>query len=106
MEQTRTEFIKVISQQYKEYCKLKEVEPTTEGFSAYLVNRSLITDLTINRFLVIDKYPIVLKQNMGVKQLACWQLEDIVGLKYSSIKNIIKRFSTAFRIKKRVIPNS
>jgi len=106
MEQTRTEFTKVISEQYEEYCKSKEVDPTPKGFATYLVNRSLVTDLTINRFLVIDKYPTILAKNMGIKQSACWELEDIVGLKFSSIRLIIKRFSTAFRLKSRIVPKS
>lgn len=106
MEATRTEFTEVISAQYNEYCKSREVEPTSKGFAEYLVNRTIVTDLTINRFLVIDKYPGALSQNMGIKRAACWDLEDIVGLKYPSIRLIIKRFATAFRMKSRLIPKT
>lgn len=106
MEATRSDFSKVIYGQYKDRCKLQEIEPTIEGLVVYLINRNLITDLTINRFLIIDKYPLALAQNAGVKQLACWQLEDEVGLKFASIKLIIKRFSTYFRHKQRVVPKN
>lgn len=106
MEETRHEFTKVIERQYKEHCKSKEIEPTIEGLAVYMVNRNLVTDLTINRFLVIDLYPILLAKNNGIKQVACWEIEDHVGLKYASIRNILKRYQTYFRRKQRVVPNS
>lgn len=106
MEETRGEFTRVISEQYNEYCKLKGVYPTTDGFAAYLVNRTIITDLTIKRFLVIDKYPIALSDHLGIKKAAIWQITEDVNMSFESIKLIIKRFSTAFRIKKLVVPTS
>jgi len=102
MEQTRTEFTKVISAQYEAYCKSKEVKPTSEGFAVYLVNRSLVTDLTIKRFLVIDKYPFALSENMGIKKCAIWQLEEEVNSSYSTIRTILDRFQSFFMIKDRL----
>ena len=106
MEQTRHEFVKVIQKRYNEHCKIKGIEPTIEGFAVYIVNRRIVTDLTINRFLVIDLYPHLLAENMNIKQATIWDLEARVGLKFASIKNIIKRYQKLFRRKDRVIPNS
>jgi hypothetical protein len=106
MEETRRDFTESIEQQYKDYCKLREIEPTIRGFSVYIVNRNLVTDLTINRFLVIDLYPHLLQKNLGIKQVTCWELEDHVGLKYASIRLILKRFQTHFRHKQRIVPKT
>jgi hypothetical protein len=106
MEETRREFTKVISKQYEDYCKSKEVEPTTEGFATYLVNRTMVNDLTIRRFLVVDRYPIVLSENMNIKQCAIWQLEEEVNASFSTIRTILDRFQSFFRVKSRVKCNS
>ena len=102
MEETRREFVKTINLQFIDYCKSKDKEPTPEEFATYLVNRTLISDLTVKRFLVVDKYPHVLSANMGVKQVAIWQLEEEVKCSFSTIKTYLDRFQTFFRVKDRV----
>jgi len=104
MEETRKEFIEVINNQYAEHCKLNGIAPTVEGFSAYMVNRNIVTDLTINRFLVIHLYPIILSENMGIKQATCWDLEFRVGVKERSIRNIINHYLGFFWHKNRIKP--
>ena len=102
MEGTRREFIDTITLQYKQHCKSKDIEETIEGLAVYIVNRNLVTDLTINRFLVIDKYPQQLQINYGIKKLAIWALEDIVGVKCTTIRIYLDRFQTHFRYKDRL----
>ena len=102
MEGTRADFAKVISEQYKDYCKLKGIEMSDYGLTAYLINRTIITDLTIKRFLVIDKYPLALSENMGIKKLAIWQIEDEVNVCQTTIRTILDRFQSFFMVKRRV----
>jgi hypothetical protein len=96
MEKTRQEFINTIQLLYKEFCKEKGTEETVEGFASFLVNKSLILDKTINRFLIVEKYPATLKKNLGIKQIAIWDLEEVVPLKETSIRAIIKDFAVEF----------
>lgn len=103
MEETRGEFIKTIKQQYETYCDVKGIEPTLQGFGTYMVNRNLITDTTIKRFIVVDKYPESLRDNMGIKTVAMYDLEDKFNINYSSIRYYIAKFQSAFRLKSRVI---
>ena len=102
METTRREFVNTISIQFKEWCKLKGLEPNSELFSEYLINRNLITDRTINRFLVVDKYPEALDKHLGIKKYAIWDIEDQVGVKESTIKVILNRFLKYFMIKRKM----
>ena len=95
----RNEFRSIVTNQFIDYCNSKEVEPTIDFFAEYLINRNLIIDKTITRFLVIDKYPEALHGNMAIKQHAIWQLEEEVGVSESTIKRILNRFSKAFRLK-------
>jgi hypothetical protein len=102
----RTEFRSTVTKQFTDYCKSKEVNPSIEYFAEYLINRNLIIDKTITRFLVIDKYPEALHGNMAIKQQAIYQLEEEIGVSESTIKRILNRFSKAFRLQSRVIPKN
>ena len=81
MEKTRQEFINTIQLLYKEFCKDKVTAASVGGFASFLVNKSLIPDKTINRFLIVEKYPSTLKKNLGIKQMPIWDLEEVVQLK-------------------------
>jgi hypothetical protein len=102
MEKTRQEFINTIQLLYKKFCKDKGTTETVEGFASFLVNKSLVTDKTINRFLIVEKYPETLKKNLGIKKLAIWDLEEVVPLKETSIRAIIKDFAVEFVHKNRI----
>lgn len=102
MEKTRQEFINTIQLLYKEFCKDKGTTESVEGFAFFLVNKSLVTDKTINRFLIVEKYPETLKKNLGIKKLAIWDLEEVVPLKETSIRAIIKDFAVEFVHKNRI----
>ena len=91
METTRNEFLKILLEEFESFCKRKSQEPTNENFVKYIINRSLIKDITINRFIVISKYPEALEENFGIKRFAIWQLEEQVSVKESTIKVIFKR---------------
>ena len=93
MEKTRKEFINTIQLLYKEFCKDKGSTESVGGFASFLVNKSLIPDKTINRFLIVEKYPETLVKNLGIKKLAIWDLEEVVPLKETSIRAIIKDFA-------------
>jgi hypothetical protein len=110
-ERRRVDFIKTIESQYINFCKSREIKPTTKGFTTkgfaeYLINRNLIPDLTIKRFLVVDKYPHALGEHLFIKQSAMWSLEDTIGVSVTSIKTYLKRFNKTFRLKNRLIPKS
>ena len=96
MEKTRQEFINTIQILYKDFCKDKGTTESVVGFASFLVNKSLIPDKTINRFLIVEKYPETLKRNLGIKQIAIWDLEEVVPLKETSIRAIIKDFAVEF----------
>jgi hypothetical protein len=106
MEETRSEFLKTITKQFVSWCKSKELEPTNEMFCEYLINRNLIIDRTINRFLVVDKYPEALAKSLGIKKFAIWQIEEEIGVKESTIKVILNRFQSFFRLESRVTSKS
>jgi hypothetical protein len=105
-ERRRVDFIKTIESQYINFCKSREIKPTTKGFAEYLINRNLIPDLTIKRFLVVDKYPHALGESLGIKRVAMWNLEDILNVSYSTIRVIIKRHIADFRHKNRLVPKN
>ena len=96
MEKTRQEFVSTIQLLYKEFCKAKGATETVGGFASFLVNKSLIPDKTINRFLIVEKYPATLKKNLGIKQIAIWDLEEVVPLKETQIRAIIKDFAVEY----------
>jgi len=104
METTRNEFIEILLLQFNEFCSREKQPATNENFVRYIVNRNIIKDITINRFVVISKYPEALQDNFGIKRFAIWQLEEQVSVKESTIKVILKRFQKAFRFKNRLIP--
>jgi hypothetical protein len=104
--QRRNDFIKTIESQYQNFCKSRETTPTVKGFAEYLINRSLITDLTIKRFLVVDKYPAALGKFMYIKRVAVDFLEDSLGIPYSTIQVYIKRHIKDFKHQNRLIPKS
>ncbi len=99
MEEPKEEFNETINEQFKRYCDLKEIEPTFELFTRYLIERNLIQETTIKKFMVVDKYPEALSKNFGSKTIAIYELEDRYGASFSSIRMYLDRFSTYFRLK-------
>lgn len=104
MEGVRGEFIKIVQEEYTNYCKARGEKETIQGYSEYLLNRNLVTDKTINRFVVISKYPIALEENLGIKKMAVYSIQDVVPLSFRSIISILKHYATHFRNEKRLIP--
>ena len=98
MEAARTEFATVIEKQYQEHCKTNEKTPSTEDFLQYLMQRSLITDLSIKRFVVVNAYPQAF-DNLGLKQNAIWELENKFNVPESTVKVILARHQKDFRLK-------
>lgn len=103
MERTRGIFIETVQGEYSNYCKARGEQETISGFSQYLVNKNVIEDKTINRFLAVTLYPIALEESGGIKKLALYTLEDIVCLSYCSLRNVIVNYATYFKLKKRVV---
>jgi hypothetical protein len=104
MEGTRREFIKILQEEYSNYCKARGEEETIKGYSEYIINRNIITDKTVNRFFIISKYPEALHQSSGIKKMAIYTLQDFVSLSCLQIRTIIKKYSTHFKLKNRLIP--
>jgi len=104
MDQAKEEFRATINEQFNRYCNLKEIEPTFDLFTEYLIARNLIEKNTIKKFLVIDKYPEALSNNFGSKTIAIYELEDRFGASFGAIRKYLDRFSTYFRIKEDLNP--
>ena len=80
----------------KDYTNLISIVEKLTGFE---IN---IKDITINRFIVISKYPEALNENLGIKKFAIWDLEEKVSVKESTIRVILKRFQKAFKFRERL----
>jgi hypothetical protein len=102
MEQTRSLFVETIKEEYSNYCKATGQKESTEGLTIYLVNKNIVEDRTINRFLAVNYYPKALEESNGIKKLALYTLEDIVCLSYSSLRIVIQEHLNRFRMQKRV----
>jgi hypothetical protein len=55
-QKTNEEFIKILSQELREWCEREEIEETLEAFLAYMVKHNLIRQSLINRYTTINKY--------------------------------------------------
>lgn len=102
IERTRLIFVETIEEDYSNYCKARGKKETTAGFASYLVNRNVIEDKVINRFLTIALYPTALNEAKGMKTFAIYTLENILGLSNSYLRGVICRHLSHFRLKKRV----
>ncbi len=102
MEATRTEFINIITQQFEAWCEETNQQASPSLFAQYMVNRSLVCDKTIKRFLVVHNYPETLQKNMEIKQSAVWDLEERYKLSSSTIYGILNRFASSFFYKNRI----
>lgn len=102
MERTRSIFVETVKEEYSNYCKARGEKESTIGLTEYLINKNVIEDKTINRFLTVTLYPRALEESNGIKKLAIYTLTDIVCLKYDSINLIIHNYLTRFKLKKRV----
>lgn len=106
MEQTRSLFVETIKEEYSNYCKATGKKESTEGLTIYLVNKNIVEDRTINRFLAVNYYPKALEESNGIKKLALYTLEDIVCLSYGSLRIVIQKYLNHFRMQKRVVTKS
>ena len=106
MDNTKREFKNTIVQDFQGWCKLKNLEASNELLIDYLENRNIITELTIKRFVVVSKYPILLNEHLGIKRSAVYALESEFLIPESTIMVYLKRFQQFFKPKKQIIPNS
>ena len=97
MEAAKTDFISIVNSEFTSWCKSKDIEPNNDALLTYLLERRIITDLTIKRFVVVSKYPFVLSENLDIKKAAVWQLEEMYNISESTIRVILKRFQSYFR---------
>lgn len=97
MEAAKNDFREIVSTEFLNWCKSKDIEPNHDALLSYLLDRNIITELTIKRFVVVSKYPFVLAENLDIKRAAMWQLEDMYNISESTIKVILKRFQSYFR---------
>ena len=74
METAKADFLKTINEQYHYHCQSKDKTPNTQDFLEYLMERNLINDLTIKRFVVVNAYPEALN-NLGIKRTAVWEID-------------------------------
>jgi len=97
MEAAKHDFRQIVSTEFLNWCKSKDVAPNHEALLSYLLERNIITELTIKRFVVVSKYPHCLAENLDIKRAAMWQLEDMYSIPESTIRVILKRFQSYFR---------
>lgn len=97
MEAAKHDFKQIVSTEFLNWCKSKEIEPSHETLLSYLLERKVITELTIKRFVVVNRYPFALSENLNIKKAAIWQLEDMYNISESTIRVILKRFQSYFR---------
>jgi hypothetical protein len=97
MEAAKNDFRTIVSTEFTTWCKSKEIEPNNDALLSYLLERNIITELTIKRFVVVKKYPFVLSENSEIKTAAVWQLEEMYNISESTIRVILKRFQSYFR---------
>lgn len=97
MEAAKHDFKQIVSAEFLNWCKSKEIEPSHEALLSYLLERKVITELTIKRFVVVNRYPFALSENLNIKKAAIWQLEDMYNISESTIRVILKRFQSYFR---------
>jgi hypothetical protein len=100
METTRTtEFKQIVSNDFKRWCSSRDIQPSQDSFIEFLIEKNLINDTTIKRFVIISAYPEALDENMGIKYAAIWQLEEKYNVPESTIRVYIKRFQNFFKAK-------
>ena len=103
MEETRKEFINILQEEYANYCKARGEKETIQGYSEYMINRNIVNQKTINRFIIISKYPDALSRNLGIKKMAIYSIQDTVNLSFGAIRNVLNDYAEYFRHKKRLI---
>lgn len=100
METTRTtEFKRLVSSDFVRWCDSKGLHPNNEAFLDFLIERNIINESTIKRFVIVATYPNALSENMGIKRAAIWELEEKYNVPESTIRVIIKRFQNFFKRK-------
>jgi len=97
MEAAKNDFRIIVSAEFVNWCKSKDIEPNNDALLTYLLERRIITELTIKRFVVVAKYPFILSENLDIKKAAVWQLEEMYNISESTIRVILKRFQSYFR---------
>jgi len=63
-----------------------------------MLNRSLIPDKIIKRLVVITSYPQAL-DNLGIKKLAVWELEERFDIPERTVKHYLARHVNDFKKK-------
>jgi len=97
MEAAKNDFVEIVNTEFLKWCKSKDIEPNHDALLNYLLERKIITELTIKRFVVVAKYPFILSENLDIKKAAVWQLEEMYNISESTIRVILKRFQSYFR---------
>ena len=96
---TKINFSNILEKKYLNYCNNKNIEPSFKGFVEYLLERSIITQTTRKRYLVLDYYPQALWVANGLKSRAVEEVGEVVGLSERTIYYILKDHQKAYNIK-------
>jgi len=97
MEKAAIDFREIALSEFNDWCKIKKIDPSNENLIGYLMERNIVTTLTVKRFVIIAKYPYSLSENLNIKRTAVWDLEQKYGIPESTIRLIVKRFQKFFR---------
>jgi hypothetical protein len=87
-QKTNEEFIKILSQELREWCDREEIEESLEAFLAYMVKHNLIRQSLINRYTTINKYKEI-RPKKKYKEEAIRELADLLPLDPRQIWNIL-----------------
>jgi len=90
------EFRRTVAQKYEAHCGREGIEPTLDGLIEFAYRHSLIRDTDINRYMVIDMYPMALYEANGCKTRAVQSLEDRVPLSDRNIWGLIRNLKSRY----------
>lgn len=96
-------FAAVIAERFDIWAEAHGVAANSENLIKFLIGSSFISLKNINRFTVIDSYSKILEAADGRKERAIYTLEDIVYIKSTQIKSVLKYYSTKFRFNKNLL---
>ena len=93
----KCDFAEVLSRKYDLHCKRTGIQPTHQGFIFYLIERRIIEEIEVCRYMVIERYPEKLYECDGKRTEAVYALEAEIPVAERTIFSWIKNFQRRYR---------
>lgn len=97
---TNQDFVDTISRKFRAWAKNSGQEASPENMARFLMERSLINEKDVNRYMVIELYPHELYRHDCNKRKAIHSLEDKLPYQERTIWHIIGDMPRRFTPKK------